>query len=609
MAQPAPAVLCLTAASEDLAALISDAVGGDVHARAGRTRADVMFEETTAHVRDLFASGTPIIGVCAAGILIRSVAPLLGDKHSEPPVIAVSHDGGTVVPLLGGHQGANDMARLIAEVVGGAPAVTTAGDTAFGVALDAPPPGWVLGNPEHAKDTMATMLSGGRVRKTGEAWGTTKWLDALETSNDGALTLTATLSPTEGGISTLVYHPQHAVLGVGCARNCPPEELSSLVQEVLADASLSEKAVAAVCSLDLKADEHAVLKLAENLDRPARFFTAAELEAEAPRLATPSEVVFAEVGCHGVAEGAALAGAGAEATLLVTKRKSANATCAVALAPEPISVLPGRERGTVCLVGLGPGRADWRTPEASRMIAAADELVGYGFYIDLIGPLAAGKPRKDFPLGGEEDRCRYALERAAEGHRVALICSGDAGIYAMGALVYELMARTENGVTDAARRVDVVTTPGITAMQAAAARIGAPLGHDFCAISLSDLLTPRVDIQRRLRAAAEGDFVTALYNPVSRRRRELFVETIAILRRHRPVDTPVVLASSLGRPDERISYRTLATVDVDEVDMMTVVIIGSSQTRAVSVGGTPRLFTPRGYANKIADTSKEESAA
>ncbi|MGR3468619.1 MAG: precorrin-3B C(17)-methyltransferase, partial [Shimia sp.] len=258
-------------------------------------------------------------------------------------------------------------------------------------------------------------------------------------------------------------------------------------------------------------------------------------------------------------------------------------------------------RGRLSIVGIGPGQASWRTPEVSRQVAEAEELVGYGLYIDLLGPLAAGKARSDFPLGGEEDRCRYALERAGEGRDVALVCSGDAGIYAMGALVFELMDRNaeDRGVSDAARRVEVVCSPGISALQGAAARAGAPLGHDFCAISLSDLLTPREDIVRRLRAAAEGDFVIAFYNPVSKRRRTLLAEARDILLEHRPPETPVMLASSLGRPEEEVRYRRLDALEVDEVDMLTVVLVGSSQSRLAALGEGPRMYTPRGYARKI----------
>ena len=400
---------------------------------------------------------------------------------------------------------------------------------------------------------------------------------------------------------TLAYHPLQITLGVGCARNCPPEELAALVDSALAEANIARAAIAGVFSLDLKADEPAMNMLAHALGRPFRLFTAQQLEAETPRLQTPSDVVFAEVGCHGVAEAAALAAAGPEAKLLIAKRKTANATCALALAPAPLTRLPGRARGRLSVVGIGPGQAAWRTPEVSRLVAEAEELVGYGLYIDLLGPLAAGKKRSDFPLGGEEDRCRHALERAGEGHNVALVCSGDAGIYAMAALVFELLDRgvDAQGVSDAAKRAEVICSPGISALQGAAARAGAPLGHDFCTISLSDLLTPRADIIRRLKAAAEGDFVIAFYNPVSRTRRTLLAEAREILLQHRPADTPVMLASNLGRPSEHVRYRRLDALKVDEVDMLTVVLVGSSNTRLAQLGQGPRMFTPRGYARKI----------
>jgi cobalt-precorrin 5A hydrolase/precorrin-3B C17-methyltransferase len=365
-----------------------------------------------------------------------------------------------------------------------------------------------------------------------------------------------------------------------------------------------------VASIDLKGDEPAMIEVAKRLGKPLRLFSAEELEAESSRLENPSEVVFAEVGCHGVSEGAALAMVGADGFLRVSKRKTANVTVALGEAPAPLLELQGRARGRLSIVGIGPGQATWRTPEVSRLVAEAEELVGYGLYIDLLGPLAIGKERSDFPLGGEEARCRYALEQAALGKNVALVCSGDAGIYAMGALVFELMDRGEDemGVSDAAHRVEVVCSPGVSALQGAAARAGAPLGHDFCAISLSDLLTPRDDILRRLKAAAEGDFVIAFYNPVSKTRRTLLAEARDILLKHRPADTPVMLASSLGRPEENVRYRRLDELEVDEVDMLTVVLIGSSNSKLAQLGEGPRMYTPRGYARKIDGDLSEQAS-
>ena len=588
-----PVVICLSRSGEKMAWRVAEILGVALHGRLERVdRAHVYFENALDHIRMLFASGTPVVGVCAAGILVRAVAPVLNDKTTEPPVIAVPDDGSTVVPLLGGHRGANRLARQIAEGLASHAAVTTAGDVAMGVALDEPPRGYRLANGADAKGAMAAMLSGVGVTVTGE-----NIFDVEDMA--GGVELLVSDAPVEGSETRLVYHPQRYALGLGCARGCDVNEMWALVQKTLAEAGIAEGAVACVGSLDLKGDEPAMIETAARMGVPFRVFTAAELEAQTDQLANPSDVVFAEVGCHGVSEAAALALGNGE--LVVEKTKTANATCAVVRANAPIVEMAGRSRGKLSIIGIGPGQHSWRTPEASALVSQAEELVGYGLYIDLLGGLAHGKARADFPLGGEEDRCRYALEQAGKGKDIALICSGDAGIYAMGALVFELLDRQPDamGVTDAARRVEVVSAPGVSALQAAAARAGAPLGHDFCAISLSDLLTPRDDIVKRLKASAEGDFVIAFYNPVSMRRRTLLAEARDILLQHRPADTPVMLASSLGRPEEHVRYRRLDELEVDEVDMLTVVLVGSSHSKLARLGEGLRMYTPRGYSRKI----------
>ena len=598
----APVFVALTDAGEALARRALAAVAPGLDAASGVVRCGPGAAPAAETLRALFAAGRPVVGVMAAGILVRALAPMLGDKRAEPAVVALAEDGSAAVPLLGGHRGANALARRLGEALGGVAAVTTAGDLSLGVALDAPPQGWRLETPADAKAAMAGLLAGRPARLSGEA----AWLAPLGervTREAAAADAPAVLSVE--GCEPLVYRRARLVLGVGCARFCPPEQMIGLVRKTLAEHGFAAAEVAEVRSIDLKADEAAIRALADDLGVPARFHSAAELEALTPRLATPSEVVFAEVGCHGVAEAAALAGAGEAATLAIAKVKSADATVAAALIAGPGA--PGRARGRLSVVGIGPGAADWRTPEASRLVAEAEEVVGYSLYLDLLGPLAAGKSRADFALGEEEARCRHALERAGEGRDVALVCSGDSGIYAMGALVMELLDRPADrgGVSDAARRVEVVMAPGISALQAASARAGALIGHDFCAVSLSDLLTPREDVLKRLQGAAAGDFVTALYNPVSRRRRDLLDACREIMLAHRPAETPVLLAHSLGRPEERLELRTLATLRTDEVDMLTVVLIGASRSRAFRTGDAGagaqgwRIYTPRGYAKRI----------
>lgn len=600
-----PAIVCLTGSGVELAARIALAIGGEVHGKAGRAHgADVLFDDAMAHMADLFLAGRPLIGLCAAGILIRAVSPFLADKTGEPPVIAISETGLHVVPLLGGHHGANRLAEAISAAIGGSAIVSTAGDAAFGIALDEPGPGWVLQNPQDAKPVMATLLAGGGAKVEGQL----PFSDLSSLPEGEDVRLLATEKPVAGDDTMLVYHPQKVCLGVGASRNCPPEELIDLAETVLGESGIAPGALAGVFSIDLKMDERAVITIADYFGIPVRFFSAAELERQTPNLENPSEIVFSEVGCHGVSEGAALAAAGEGGALVVAKRKSAMATVAVARAPAPVTRTPGRRRGRLDIVGIGPGDAGMRTPDATRAVHAADELVGYSLYIDLLGPLAAKKSAKAFPLGDEEARCRYALERAGEGDRIALVCSGDPGIYAMAALVFELLDRdTDNGgVSKDAKLVHVNVVPGVSAMQSAAARLGAPLGHDFCAISLSDLLTPRTAILERLEAAAAGDFVISFYNPVSRTRRDLLEIARQILLRHRPATTPVALAVNLGRPEEVIRHRTLETLTVDEVDMLTTVVVGSSQTRRIDLGGTSHVYTPRGYAKRI---DQEKGAA
>ena len=589
-----PVVLCLSQSGYKTARKIADILGSQIHGREGRVvDVEATFENALDHIRVLFSSGTPIVGVCAAGILVRGVAPMLVDKLNEPPVVAVPDDGSTVIPLLGGHRGANRLARQIADGLEAHASITTAGDIAMGVALDEPPLGYRLQNFKDAKPVMASLLNGSSVRILGEN------IFDIHSSSAAEITLAVSETPMVGDEMTLVYHPQKYALGLGCARGCSVDEMWNLVSKCMEEANIAAGSISSVGSIDLKGDEPAIIETALRLGVPFRLFEANELESLTPKLANPSEVVFTEVGCHGVSEAAAIALSGG--SLVVEKKKTMNATCAIAKSENIITEMNGRSRGKLSIVGIGPGQHSWRTPEASALISEAEELVGYGLYIDILGPLAIGKKRSDFPLGGEEARCRYALEEAGKGKNVALICSGDAGIYAMGALVFELLDRNENemGVSDAAKRIEVQCTPGVSALQGAAARAGAPLGHDFCTISLSDLLTPREDIIRRLHAAAEGDFVIAFYNPVSKTRRTLLAEAREILLKYRPNDTPVMLASSLGRPEEEVRYRRLDELEVDEVDMLTVVLIGSSNSRLANLGEGARMFTPRGYARKI----------
>ena len=594
-ANPAAIIVLGPSGLDTARAAAAALTGAEIHAAFDTPHAARRIDDLKTHLRALYNGGRPVVGICAAGILVRLLAPVIEDKRAEPPVLALAEDGSAIVPLLGGHRGANDLAATLADALDCVPAITTASDLRFGVALDAPPDGWRLANPSDFKDFMARLLAGSAVRLQGAA----PWLDdaALPIADDGPLTLRITDERDGGDADRLVYTPQHLAVGIGCERNAEPEEVVALVARTLSQAGLAEGAAAGIFSIDLKMDEPAVHAAAAALNVPARFFDAARLEAEKPRLENPSDAVFREVGCHGVAEGAALAAAGPDAMLVVPKRKSRRATCAVARAPSPIDMsdmsAAGRPRGRLAIVGIGPGDPRYRTPDADQAIGEASDLVGYSLYLDLLGPLTAGKTCHAFALGEEETRVRAALDLAAEGRSVALVSSGDAGIYAMGALVFEVLDRCERADW---RRVAIASAPGISALQSAAARIGAPLGHDFCAISLSNLMTPWPVIERRVRAAAEGDFVIAFYNPVSRRRVTQLGEARDILLSHRPAETPVVLARNLGRPGESVEVLALKDLSAERVDMLTLVVVGSSETRRVHKGdGGVWVYTPRGY--------------
>ena len=597
-----PVVVVL--AEEDVAlarrigAALTDA---SVHGLASRVvSADRSFEKVSDHLQSLFASGTPLIVVAAVGIIIRALAGRLSDKQNEPPVVAVSASGQSVIPLLGGHRGANDLARGIAEMLNVKAAITTAGDERYHIALDSPPDGLTLHNPQHYRAFVASMIAGSTVQVPAD----NAWLNQakLPLASDGDLKISVTHEVCQGTDTHLVYNPKVLYVGVGCERGVSTDELEALVQSVFEEHRLAKQSVAGLFSIDVKADEYAVLSLAKKWDLQTRFFDAKRLERETSRLANPSDIVYREVGCHGVAEGAALAASGVDGQLIVTKKKSERATVAVALSPQPLATeLSGRRRGRLWVVGIGPGDSQARTHEVETALRSSDVWVGYSLYLDLVDDLKTSQDIHSYSLGEETDRVKAAIALAADGRDVSLVCSGDAGIYAMAALVYEVM----DAMPNAERAfVEPRVLPGVSALQTAAARAGAPIGHDFCAISLSDLLTPREVIRQRVRHAAEGDFVTAFYNPVSMKRKALFDESMDVLRNERPADTPVIIARSLGRLDESVSVTTLETIHSSQIDMLTIVLVGSSTSKALELEGVLSVYTPRGYANKKTDSAQ-----
>ncbi|HEX6513303.1 MAG TPA: precorrin-3B C(17)-methyltransferase, partial [Chloroflexota bacterium] len=347
------------------------------------------------------------------------------------------------------------------------------------------------------------------------------------------------------------------VLGIGCSSGAPAAEVEELARAALGQADASLESVAELATIDRRSEEPGLLGFAARWHLPVHCFTPYELAAAA--VPNPSHAVAAAVGTPSVAEAAALLASGAP--LLVPKLKSAHATAAVARRPHA---------GRLTVVGLGPGGRDQLTFEALEVLRSAEVVVGYTLYTDMVSEWLPLAHCEALALGQEEERARRAIELARQGKRVALVSTGDAGIYALAGLVYEQLGDAWD--------LDVQVVPGVTAASSAAALLGAPLMADFATISLSDLHVPREAIRRRLEAAAAADLVAVLYNPASQRRRRLLEEARDIFLRHRPPSSPVGLVRNAYRPGQRVLISTLGGMPLDEVDMFTLVVVGSSRT-------------------------------
>lgn len=516
------------------------------------------------------ADGFVIFG--ATGIAVRAVAPLLSSKAADPAVVCVDDAGRHAIALTGGHAGgANDLAAEVAALLGAEPVLSTATDLAGLPALDRLPGFRASGD---VAAVTRRWLDGAAPRVEWEP-GLERWRPRVGAAGAGGL-VTVTDSGRSPRAGEVLLRPRSLVLGAGASRGADPAALVAAAGAALARAGRDRACVSAVATADIKADEPAMTTLAGSFGVPLLAFPAPVLAGQA--VPNPSDVVEAAVGTPSVAEAAALVGAGPGSVLLGEKAVSETRDSTVALARRPGPV------GHLAVVGLGPGLADRRTPEAAAAVRGADVVIGYGPYVDqaadLLGP---GQEVTRSPIGAETDRARAALVMAAGGMRVALVCSGDPGVYAMASLVCELAPEAGDP--------PVTVIPGVTAALAGAAVLGAPLGHDHASVSLSDLLTPWEVIRRRLHAVGEADFVVSLYNPKSLRRTTQLPEALAILGRHRPHTTPAAVLTDIGRPAQSVVRTTLLELDPDAVGMLSLVIVGSSQTRWI--GG--RMVTPRGY--------------
>jgi len=580
---PAIALLAVTDAGRRAAAQLAAALPGARHV-------------APADLAQCWPGLDAAVFFLATGATVRLVAPLLGDKHTDPGVVCVDEARRYAVALTGGHAGgANALARRVAALLGAEAVITTASDAIGTTGLDevvellgatvegdlAAAGAALLDGALAVANPLAFPLPALDARQVDAPQ-----VDAPQVGADAegrargaaapgvrhTLVVTDRLGPAGPALTRLVAPT--LVVGVGSARGVPPEAVEAVLRRIETDHGFDRRAVRAYASLDLKADEAGIL--AAIAPAPLRTHPAGALAAvEVPN---PSEVVRAEVGTPSVAEAAALLSArelapGAAVELVVPKIVGDGVTAAVARI---------RPRGRLALVGLGPGAVQLRVPQASAELRRASVVVGLDQYLDQVRDLLRpGTEVRASGLGQEEQRAAEAVRLAAAGRAVALVGSGDVGVYAMASPALQR----------AGADIEVVVVPGVTAALAAAALLGAPLGHDHVLISLSDLHTPWEVIERRVCAAAEADLVACFYNPRSRDRHWQLGAALDVLRVHRPPATPVGAVRQAGRPGQRVWTRPLSTFDPAEVDMLTTVVVGSSATRMVA----GRMVTPRGY--------------
>ena len=565
MTRPVPAIVILgngsLATARSIQQVYPDAL---IHGLAERVEgADRAYQEFGATLRELYQQGTPIIALCAAGIVIRTLAPLLLEKGAEPPVLAVAEDGSAVVPLLGGLGGVNVMAREIAAALEVAAAITTSGELRFGTCLLNPPSGYALGDLELGKRFVSDLLAGETVRIEGEA----PWLAHVQLPENEQARLTVHVGHTERepAANELLIYPRNVLVAVtGESSN-----VSGTIREALHQAGIAVQSMACLLAADTEMASSALREVALELGVPLRFVSAAGAASELLR--------------HAIAQPVSIVG---------------DDTIAIAVAEQPLDPLQiGRPRGRLAVIGLGPGAAELMVPAVKAELARASDVLGYETYVRMAGPFRADQILHCTDNREEMQRARHAFELAAQGRSVVVVSSGDPGVFAMAAAVLEALHESSDAIWHS---VDLEILPGVSASLATAAQAGAPLGHDFCVLSLSDNLKPWSIIEKRLDLAAQADLALAFYNPISRSRPWQLGRALEIVGQHREPATPVVLGRDIGRPGQTLRVTTLGQLSVDQVDMRTMVLIGSSTTRVIPrLDGSTWVYTPRSYGDKL----------
>ena len=531
-----------------------------IHGLAQRVEgADCTYSDFGATLRQLYQQDTPIIALCAAGIVIRSLAPVLLEKGAEPPVLAVAEDASAVVPLLGGLGGVNDLAREIAAHLAVAPAITTSGELRFGTCLLNPPSGYALGDLELGKRFVSDLLAGEPVRIEGDA----PWLAGAQLSESQHARLAIHVGSAERAptANELLIYPRNVVVRV----STPTAELAQTVRDALHVASLAWQSLACLIAEETLMANVQLHEAAAALGVPLRFVSM----GEQTRSVAGQTLAWYE----------------------------ADNALALGVAPAPLDPQQiGRARGRLAVIGLGPGAADLMVPAVKAELARANDVLGYETYVRMAGPFRDDQVLHCTDNREEMQRARHAFELAAQGRSVVVVSSGDPGVFAMAAAVLEALHASSDPQW---HRVELEMLPGVSASLATAAQAGAPLGHDFCVMSLSDNLKPWSIIEKRLDLACEADLALAFYNPISRSRPWQLGVALEIVARHRTAQTPVVLGRDIGRPGQTLRVTTLGELTPEQVDMRTMVLIGSSTTCTFPrADGREWVYTPRWYGEK-----------
>ena len=543
-------------------------------------------------------SGSVLIFVGAIGAVVRMISPFIKCKETDPAVLVLDSEAKNIVPILGAHNaGAEKIALNISEDLGGNAVLT--GFSATNLLLPLDSYGYVWGWKRSKeflqwKKLMISQSRGEKISFSQDA-GSKLW----ETSKAASTTLIPFDSQScrqekpsfyigSNSFDGCSWHPPVLWVGVGCERNTSKNLLKKALEDSFDRSGLAKESIAGFATIDLKANEPALISLSESEEMPINFFSREELRKVS--VPNPSSLVHREVGTASVAEAASLLSAGKggilklEKTIFHSDRDNQGAvTIAIAQSVKPFA--PGR--GELHVVGSGPGDLSLLTCDARFALSKSAVWIGYKRYLDLLEPLRRkDQTRIDGELTFEKQRCAQALELALEGTCVSLISSGESGIYGMAGLALELLLQLPEK-----DRPNFDVHPGISAFQLAAAKVGAPLMNDFCSISLSDCLPPWEKIEARLEAASIADFVIALYNPKSKARYWQLERAFELLLKHRSAETPVLLARQVGRKDEKIEIHQLGSFPIDQVDMLSILLIGNT----MSVVQDGLFLTPRGY--------------